>query len=48
MERRPYFIFGDLLACAVTGAAAGWIAHAVIPGGWHPLIGMMLGMLLVE
>jgi uncharacterized membrane protein YeaQ/YmgE (transglycosylase-associated protein family) len=46
MERRLYFIFGDLLACAVTGAAAGWIAHAVIPGDWHPLIGMALGMLL--
>ena len=46
MERRLYFIFGDLLACAVTGAAAGWIAHAFIPGDWHPLIGMALGMLL--
>ena len=46
MERRLYFIFGDLLACAATGAAAGWIAHAAIPGDWHPLIGMALGMLL--
>ncbi len=46
MEHRLYFIFGDLLACAVTGAAAGWLAHAVIPGDWHPLIGMALGMLL--
>lgn len=46
MEHRLYFIFGDLLACAVTGAAAGWLVYAVIPGGWHPLLGMMLGMLL--
>lgn len=46
MERRLYFVFGDLLACAATGAAAGWIAHAVIPGDWNPLIGMALGMLL--
>jgi hypothetical protein len=44
LERRPYFIFGDLLACTVTGAAAGWITYAVIPGDWHPLIGMALGM----
>ena len=46
MERRPYFIFGDLLACIVTGAAAGWVTYAVIPGDWHPLIGMALGMVL--
>jgi uncharacterized membrane protein YeaQ/YmgE (transglycosylase-associated protein family) len=46
LERRLYFIFGDLLACAVTGAAAGWLVHAMIPGDWHPLIGMVLGMLL--
>ena len=46
MERRLYFVFGDLLASAVTGAAAGWIIYAVIPGGWHALIGMALGMVL--
>ncbi|MBE9555534.1 MAG: hypothetical protein IMF08_01650 [Proteobacteria bacterium] len=46
MERRLYFVFGDLLACAVTGAAAGWVVHAVIPGDWFALIGMALGMLL--
>jgi hypothetical protein len=46
LERRPYFIFGDLLACAVAGTAAGWVTYAVVPGEWHPLIGMALGMLL--
>ena len=49
MERRPYFIFGDILACAATGAAAGWLVHALIPGAWFlPLAivaGMALGML---
>lgn len=45
MENRAYFIFGDLLACTVTGAAAGWIAHAVVPGDWFALVGMALGML---
>jgi len=46
LERRPYFIFGDLLACTVTGAAAGWLIYAIIPVGWHLLIGMALGMVL--
>ncbi len=46
LEHRAYFIFGDVLACAVTGAAAGWLAHAAIPGDWHPLIAMAAGMLL--
>lgn len=46
MERRAYFIFGDLLACAASGAAAGWITFAVVPGDWFAIIGMMLGMAL--
>ena len=46
MERRAYFIFGDVLACAVTGAAAGWLAHAAIPSDWHPVVGMAVGVLL--
>ena len=46
LERRAYFIFGDILACAVTGAAAGWLAQAAIPGDWQPMIAMAVGMLL--
>lgn len=46
MERRVYFVLGDLVACAATGAAAGWAAHAAIPGDWFALAGMALGMLL--
>ena len=46
MERRLYFVFGDLLASVVTGGAAGWITYVVIPGGWHSLIAMMLAMVL--
>ncbi|MCK4868022.1 MAG: hypothetical protein KAT39_08220 [Alphaproteobacteria bacterium] len=30
----------------MTGAIAGWLVHAVVPGDWHPLIGMAPGMLL--
>jgi hypothetical protein len=46
LERRLYFVFGDLLACAATGAVAGWAAHAVVPGGWYALAGMALGMFI--
>lgn len=46
MERRAYFIFGDMLACAASGAAAGWITFAFIPGGWFAIVGMTLGMVL--
>lgn len=44
MERRAYFIFGDLLACIATGAAAGWLAQAAIPAGWTATIGTVPGM----
>jgi hypothetical protein len=46
MEARPYFILGDILACAVTGAAAGWLVHAMLPGDFLALAGMALGMVL--
>lgn len=46
MERRPYFIFGDILACIATGAAAGWIVHAALPADWFAPVGMVLGMAL--
>jgi hypothetical protein len=44
MEHRPYFVFGDLIACAITGAAAGWVAYATIPATWNSMIAMMAGM----
>lgn len=48
MERRIYFILGDLAACLTAGALAGWLVHLILPGGW-PLIalalaGMIIGM----
>lgn len=50
MERRGYFIFGDVLACAAAGAAAGWLSWLAVPAGWTgPLwvtIGLILGMIL--
>lgn len=44
MERRVYFIAGDLLACAATGAAAAWLAWAVVPGDWFAPFAIALGM----
>lgn len=48
MERRIYFIFGDLAACLTAGVLSGWLAHLVLPGDWHfialTLAGMTIGM----
>lgn len=52
MERRLYFIFGDLAAAVVAGSLAGWLAMLVVPAGFQgPLamiaamgIGMVVGM----
>ncbi len=44
MERRPYFVFGDVLACTVIGVAAGWAAWLVAPAGWPAPLGMIGGM----
>ena len=46
MERRPYFLIGDILACGVTGAAAALLAQLAVPGGWPAPPGMIVGMLL--
>jgi hypothetical protein len=46
MENRPYFVFGDIAACAVTGAAAAWLSHFAIPHSWFPLLAMAPGMVL--
>ncbi len=46
MEHRPYFSFGDLLACAVAGALAGWLTQLIISVNWYAAIGMVIGMAL--
>ena len=43
---RAYFITGDILACALTGAATAWLTQAVIPGDWFVALGMVAGMVL--
>ncbi len=44
MERRPYFVFGDVLACAVIGAIAALAATAGVAEWWSMIVGMLVGM----
>jgi len=45
MERRPYFVIGDIAAALFAGAAGGWMGHA-LPGSWPMLPAMFSGMIL--
>ena len=45
MERRFYFLAGDLLSNAVMGAAAAWLAAAIVDPSWSMPAGMFAGML---
>ena len=45
MERRIYFLAGDTLSNAVTGAAAARLATAIIDPSWSMPAGMFAGML---
>jgi hypothetical protein len=44
MEKRPYFILGDLFVNGAAGIAAALASDAVVPSSWHPLAAMPLGM----
>lgn len=46
MERRPYFLLGDVLACGVTGAAAGLAAVGMVAQSWNMLAAMVVGMII--
>ena len=46
MEKRLYFVVGDVLACTSLGAAAGWLTYAVLPQNWWFGVAMVLGMFL--
>ncbi len=43
MERRIYFVIGDLTACALAGAATGWLGQFLIPADWFVPLGMLIG-----
>ncbi len=44
VERRPYFVFGDVLSCAVIGAIAALAATASVAEWWSMIVGMLVGM----
>ena len=44
MERRLYFIVGDLLACSVVGAIAAIAVSLLVGSGWNMLLAMLVGM----
>lgn len=46
MMWRVYFIFGDLVACCLTGAASAWFVQTVVPADWAAVFGMAIGMVL--
>ena len=46
MEKRLYFIFGDVLSDAAIGGLAGLGAAGLVSAGWHMLIGMGIGMIV--
>ena len=46
MERRPYFVLGDLLSCTVTGAAAALVVARLVSPAWSPWLAMPVGMVL--
>jgi len=45
MERRIYFLAGDILSNTVMGAAAGWLAAVLVEPSWSMPVGMFAGML---
>ena len=46
MEKRVYFLFGDVLASSLIGVLAGLAASALIGPSWPMLIAMLIGMAL--
>ena len=46
MERRPYFVLGDLAVNCATGGVTAWLASSVVPTGWGMAGGMVAGMIL--
>ncbi len=46
MEKRLYFIFGDMLSNAAIGGLTGLAVAGLVSTGWNMLIGMGIGMLV--
>lgn len=46
MDKRLYFVIGDIVANIATGALAGWVCWLLMPLGWHMLLAMVVAMVL--
>lgn len=46
LERRLYFIAGDILANGFTGMAAAWLASAMVDPSWSMPVAMLAGMFI--
>lgn len=46
IERRTYFVLGDLIASCGTAAVVGLLAAMAIGPGWHALLGAAVGMVI--
>ena len=46
MERRPFFIFGDVLCNVVTGVVVAWATAALVGPGWNMFVAMWVAMAL--
>lgn len=46
VERRPYFVFGDVVASLSTGALVGVAVAGLVGSGWNMAAGMVVGMVL--
>ena len=45
-ERRPYFVFGDLLCNSAAGAIVAVVVTSLVAGDWPSLVGMLVGMVV--
>ena len=45
MERRLYFLFGDLVSNAGVGALVGLVVAVLVGETWFPVLGMVVGMI---
>jgi prepilin signal peptidase PulO-like enzyme (type II secretory pathway) len=46
VERRPYFVLGDLISCAGTGGLVGLVTGAVVGPEWHGVVGLAVGVVM--
>ena len=44
MEKRPYFLIGDVLSNAIVGAVVALICVSAFSDAWHPGLAMVAGM----